>query len=276
MAGTLSFWDISEETMEIIYIFIIIILLLVLAIIGLIFFAAYKVMKKFRKVKREVQSFSQEFLGTSDIRQGFRQVENEYAITPKSVSGATNICLPRITADFSDFHYEEMKRRAENVLLSYLACVSSRNADNLQDGNSELKHSLEHRINYLRSNGKREFFDEPRIHRTEIAAYTKNEGRCTVTFQTSIQYKHYTMDMNGKRIGGSDTVLEQSRYNTELVYIQDREIVEKDMDGLEGRNCPNCGAPLTHMGSKNCRYCGTPIVEYNIKVWTFSAVKEIR
>ena len=41
-------------------------------------------------------------------------------------------------------------------------------------------------------------------------------------------------------------------------------------------NCPNCGAPLTHIGSKNCRYCGTPIVEYNIKVWTFSAVKELK
>ena len=33
--------------------------------------------------------------------------------TPKSVAGATSICLPRISADFPDFHYEEMKRRAE-------------------------------------------------------------------------------------------------------------------------------------------------------------------
>ena len=84
------------------------------------------------------------------------------------------------------------------------------------------------------------------------------------------------MDMQGRRIYGSETNWEQSRYNIELVYIQDREIVEKDVDGLEGRNCPNCGAPLTHIGSKNCRYCGTPIVEYNIKVWTFSSVKEVK
>ena len=262
--------------MNAVFIFIIIILVLILVIIGLIFFAVYKVMKKVRKVKRDVQSFSREFLGTSDIRQGLRQVENEYAITPKSVAGATNIFLPRITADFSDFHYEEMKRRAENVLLSYLSCISLRNAENLQDGNSELKHSLEHRINSLKANGKQEYFDEPRIHRTEIASYTKNGGRCTVTFQTSIQYKHYMMDMQGNRIAGSETVLEQSRYNTELIYIKDREIVEKDFDGLEGRNCPNCGAPLTHIGSKNCRYCGTPIVEYNIKVWTFSSIKELK
>jgi predicted amidophosphoribosyltransferase len=39
-------------------------------------------------------------------------------------------------------------------------------------------------------------------------------------------------------------------------------------------NCPNCGAPLTRINARNCSYCGTPIVEYNIKVWTFSSVKE--
>ena len=262
--------------MTAIFIFIIIILVLILVIIGLVFFAAYKVTKKVRQVKTGVESFSQEFLGTSDIRQGLRQVEYEYAHTPKSVASATRICLPRITADFSDFHYDEMKRRAENVLLSYLSCISSGNAERLQDANSELQHSLEHRINFMKSNGKQEYFDDPKIHRTEIASYTKNGGRCTVTFQTAIQYRHYIMDSQGNRLAGREDQLKQSRYNIELVYIQNREIVENDLDGLEGRNCPNCGAPLTHIGSKNCRYCGTPIVEYNIKVWTFSAVKELK
>lgn len=262
--------------MEARYIFIIIILVMVLVILGMIFFAAYKITKKVRQIKREVRSFSQEFLGTSDIRQGLRQVEQEYATTPKSVSGATNLCLPRITADFPDFHYDEMKRRAENVLLSYLSCVSLRSVENLQDANSELKHSLEHRINYLKAHSMQEYFDQPKIHRTEIASYTKNGGRCTITFQSSIQYKHYIMDMHGRRISGSDSTIEQSRYNVELIYIQDREIVENDIDGLKGRNCPNCGAPLTHIGSGNCRYCGTPVVEYNIKVWTFSSVKELK
>ncbi len=274
--GRSLFERLEENNMEARYIFIIIILVMILVILGLVFLGAYLVIKKVRRVKRQVQSFSREFLGTSDIRQGFRQIEQDYATTPKSVAGATNICLPRITADFSDFHYEEMKRRAENVLLSYLSCVSLRSTENLQDANSELKNSLEHRINALKANGKQEYFDEPRIHRTEIKSYTKNAGRCTVTFQSSIQYKHYIMDMHGNRIGGSETALEQSRYNVELVYIQDREIAGNDIDGVVGRNCPNCGAPLKHMGSKNCRYCGTPVVEYNIKVWTFSSVKEVK
>lgn len=262
--------------MSIKYIFIIIILAMILVIIGLIFFAAYKVTKKVRSIKREVQAFSRQAFGTSNVLQGLKQVEQEYAATPKSVAGTTNLCLPRITKDFPDFNYEEMKGRAENVLLSYLAGLSHRSVSYLKDANSELKNSLENRIHAMEAAGKREYFDEPKIHRTEIAGYTKSAGRCTITFQSSIQYLHYLTDTSGNRVSGSDSVLEQSRYNVDLIYIQDREIVENDIDGLEGRNCPNCGAPLKHIGSKNCRYCGTPIVEYNIKVWTFSSVKELK
>ena len=256
-------------------IFTIIILVLVLIIIGCVFFAAYVVTKKVRQIKRSISSFSREFMGSSDIRQGIRNVQNEYATTPKSLAAATSMCLPRITADFPQFNYEEMKGRAENLLLSYLACLSHRSTDYLKDGNSELKNSLENRIYAMESAGKQEYFDEPKIHRTEIAGYTKNMGRCIITFQSAIQYKHYLMDMNGNRVAGSDTSYEQGRYNIDMIYIQDRNIVENDIDGVEGRNCPNCGAPLKHINAKNCSYCGTPIVEYNIKVWTFSSVKEV-
>ena len=261
--------------MEAKYIFIIVILVLILVIIGLIFFAAYKVVKKVRSIKRKVQSVSMDLFGTSSVTEGIKKVEQEYATTPKSVAGATSLCLPRITKDFPDFHYEEMKRRAENVLLSYLAGVSNRSVSYLKDANSELRGSLENRIYALESTGRQEYFDDPRIHRTEINAYNKTAGRCTIVFQSSIQYKHYIMDMNGNRIGGSETNWEQSRYNVELIYIQDRSIVENDIDGVEGQNCPNCCAPLKMIGAKKCIYCGTPIVEYNIKVWTFSAVKEL-
>jgi predicted amidophosphoribosyltransferase len=47
-----------------------------------------------------------------------------------------------------------------------------------------------------------------------------------------------------------------------------------DLKINKSTNCPNCGAPLTRINARNCSYCGTPIVEYNIKVWTFSSVKE--
>ena len=257
------------------FIYIIVILVLILVIIGVIFWAVYQVMTKVRSIKRNVQSFSREFFGTSDIRQGLRNVENEYASTPKSVSAATSLCLPQITADFPHFNYEEMKGRAENVLLSYLAGLSNRSTSYLKDANSELKNSLENRIYAMEAANKREYFDEPKIHRTEIAGYTKTAGRCTITFQSSIQYFHYMTDTDGNPVSGSDSRLEQSRYNIDMIYIQDRTIGENDLDNAEALNCPNCCAPLKHMGAKKCVFCGTPIVEYNIRVWSFSSVREL-
>lgn len=256
------------------FIFIIVILVLILIIIGLIFYAAYAVTKKVRSVKRQVQSVSRTLFGTSSITEGIKKTEQEYASTPKSVSGATSLCLPRITKDFPDFNYEEMKRRAENVLLSYLAGVSARDVSRLKDANSELKNSLQSRIDSLSAIGNSEHYDAPKIHRTEINNYNKNAGRCSIVFQTSIQYRHYVTDQNGNCIRGNKNTWEQSRYNIELIYIQDRDIVENDIDGVEGQNCPNCCAPLKMLGAKKCVFCGTPIVEYNIKVWTFSSIKE--
>lgn len=261
--------------MEAKYIFIIVILVLILIIIGLVFFAAYTVVKKVRSVKRKVQSISQEFFGTSDLREGIRKVEREYAETPKSIAGATSICLPRITADFPHFNYEEMKGRAQNVLLSYLAGLSHRSVSYLKDANSELENSLANRIYAMEAASKQEYFDEPKIHRTEITGYNKSAGRCTITFQTSIQYLHYIMDMDGNLVSGSDKVIEQARYNIDMIYIQDRSIVENDLDNAEGLNCPNCCGPIKNMGAKYCIYCNTPIIEYNIKVWSFSAIKEV-
>lgn len=250
------------------YILIIIILILILVIFGII----YSTVKKF---KRKVRQFSREVFGTSDLRQGLKNVENEYASTPKSVAAVTSLRLPQIVKDFPEFHYEEMKRRAENVLLSYLMGVSRRDVSYLKDGNSELLNQLENHLNMLEANDKHEYFDDAKIHRTEIAGYRKDAGRCTVVFQSSIQYLHYITDRNGNTVKGSSSVMEQSRYNVELIYIQDRSQVENDKDGVFNLTCPNCGAPIENLGSKKCIYCGTAVKEYNIKVWSFSAIKEV-
>ena len=73
---------------------------------------------------------------------------------------------------------------------------------------------------------------------------------------------------------GSREKLEQSRYQVEMIYIQDRDIVENQTDSGLAMNCPNCGAPLPKLGAKECLYCDTPIMEFNIRIWNFSDVEE--
>ncbi|MDO4304077.1 MAG: zinc ribbon domain-containing protein [Bacillota bacterium] len=248
---------------------VIVILIMTLTVFGCIFVAV-------RKAKRAVESFSQEAFGTSDIMEGFRQAEQEYAATPKSVSAMTSLYLPKIKRDFPEFQYDEMKVRAENALTSYLLGVDKMSPGMLKEGNQELQDKLEMRIEMLRAEGHREHFGSIKLHRTEISDYKKRNGRCIITFQTALQYYHTLEDESGKMLDGRSDLLTQAKYNTDVIYIQDRELVEDERDLSLGLNCPNCGAPISGTGSKVCEYCGTPIVELNIYAWIFSNITEVK
>ena len=247
---------------------LIIVLVLSLGVIGSGYYGYYK-------IKNKVRAFSQQAFGTPDIMQGFKNAEIEYEATPKSVSGVTSIYLPKITKDFPDFHFVEMKRRAENVLTSYLRSVDELDVSLLTEGLNELKDKLKMRINMLQDAGRTEHFENIRIHRTEISDYRKPRGRCSIIFQTSIQY-NYWMEKDGHTIKGDRSRLYQSRYNVEMIYIQDRDLVENVEDAGLAMNCPNCGAPLPKLGAKKCAYYDTPIVEFSIRTWNFSDVNEVK
>ena len=243
----------------------IIILVLILVIFGCIAYAVYR-------IKNAVRSFSQAAFGTDSLKEGFEQVEEEYSATPKSVSAMTSLYLPNIKREFPEFQYDEMKVRAENVLTSYLMAVTAGDASRLTEGSRELKDQLEMYITQLKGQGEKERYESIKLHRTEIANYQKRNGRCTITFQISLQYRYSKWDENGKAV--KDSGMTQDRYNVEVVYIQDRSLVEDERDFSLGINCPNCGAPVSGLGSKVCEYCGTPVVELNIYAWTFHKVSK--
>lgn len=244
----------------------IMILVLILVIFGCVAYAVYR-------VKHAVRSFSRAAFGTDSLKEGLEQVEEEYATTPKSVSAMTSLYLPKIKRDFPEFQYDEMKVRAENVLTSYLMSITAGNMSGLTEGSRELKDSLEMYITQLKAQGEKEKFESIKLHRTEISGYQKRNGRCIIAFQTSLQYRYSRLHENGRV--EAEGRLTQERYQVEVVYIQDRNIVEDERDLSMGINCPNCGAPVAGLGSKVCEYCGTPIVEINIYAWTFHKVSRV-
>lgn len=244
---------------------IILVLILIIMISG---YVAY------RKVRNKVREFSRMAFGTEDIKEGFQKVEKEAEVTPKSVSAATSLYLPQIMRDFPEFHLEEMKNKAENVLTSFLQCVDRKSMNDFAEGTtSELKEKLRMRIANLDSEGAEQHYRNIRIHRTEIKSYRKLKGKCSIVFQSSIQY-NYFKECSGRVVEGSRDRLKQSRYNVEMLYIQDASLLENAEDMGLAMNCPNCGGPLPKLGAKTCMYCGSPILEFNTRIWNFSDVEE--
>ncbi len=245
---------------------IIVILVLLLILVGIIYYT-------YRKIRNKIRYYSRKIFGTSNIVDGVRRMEMEQALTPKSVSAATSLYLPSIMRDFPDFHYDEMKTRAENVLISYLRSVDAQNANLLTEGTNELKDHLTMRIEALRRMEQKEHFQNIKVHKTEIYQYRKSKGRCSIVLQSAVEYIHY-VEKSGSIKKGRNDIREQSKYNIDVIYIQDRDFIENVGDAGLAMNCPNCGAPLPKLGAKKCDYCDSPVVEFNIRTWNFAAVEE--
>ena len=245
----------------------IIVLVLLLVLAGVIYLA-------YRKISKTIKSYSRLIFGTENVREGVHKMEMEYASTPKSVSSATGLYLPGIMRDFPEFHLEEMKSRAQNVLTSYLRSIDGNNSHLLTEGTQELREKLDMRIGMLRNSEIREHYERIKVHRTEIYKYRKDKGRCSIVFQTAAEHVHY-QEQGATVIKGRKDRLEQAKYNVEVSYIQDLEQVENVSDMGLAMVCPNCGAPLPALGAKTCAYCDSPVVELNVKVWNFTDVKQV-
>lgn len=223
-------------------------------------------------VKKKLEGFSQSVFGTKSIVEGINKQADELATTPKSVSGMTRIFEPQIQRDFPDFNLVQFKNKAENMLKSALKAVDAQDATLLTEPSEELKKQVESQILTNQSEGVKEVYEQVRIHRTEITNYEKRQGKCIITFQSAVEHIHYKI-RDGKVISGDEQRLTQTKYNTEVMYIQDEKLAK--IDNAVGTTCPNCGAPITKLGAMYCEYCGLAVTPVNLKVWTFHKYYEV-
>ncbi len=227
-------------------------------------------------VLEKVRSLAGIVYGINSLLEGMKEQETDYANTPKSVSSCTSIYLPQIVRDFPEFHLEEMKQKAEEIIFAYLLSIHEQKEDLLdrEDVTKELKNKLNMKIRALQSNNSFERYEQIKIHRTEIFKYRKERGRTSIVFQSAVGHIFY-VEKKGKVVRGRKDRFTQNRYNVEMCYIQDRERVENSEDTGYSLHCPNCGGVISSLGNKQCPYCGSEVREYNIKVWYFNDVRAI-
>lgn len=226
------------------------------------------------KIRNGIRHISRTMFGTDSFAQGINNQKRTMSETPRSLQAMTSLCLPRIQRDFPEFDYDDYRQKAETVLRSYMNSIEEKNPSLLYgECSNALKDSVSSIITDLDSRGYTQNFNDVVIHRTEISRYTKDGATARIVFVSSVGSYTYTTDAVGNVVYGEKNMKTQSVYETELVYVQNVDMVANGSEGL-GINCPNCGAPIKNLGQKICEYCGTGITEINIRAWKFSSVRE--
>ena len=121
----------------------------------------------------------------------FKAIEDEFENTPKSVSGMTSLCIPRIKADFPEFDWYEFRQRAENMLKSAFRAISEQDLSLVVNASGELKNQIALTIDNNKASGLREIFRDVKIHQTEIRDYRKQGGSRVITLQSAVGFYHY-------------------------------------------------------------------------------------
>lgn len=249
---------------------ILIVLLLILVVLAVLTVVIIMTVKGFlRKVDRSTggmaSSFMKEIAGTDSSGTGFQAQAEELARTPKSVSSMTRIMEPQIRKDFPEFSLNQFRNMVENLLPAALGAITAESTENLSDCSKELVRQVQNRIEENKRQGISEVYRDIEVHQTEITNYVKKSGTCVITFQSAVGHYHYGKQ-NDKIVFGKENLKEQTKYNVEIIYIQNENLT--DADGVSGNTCPNCGAPITTLGAKTCEYCGLAVRELNLRVWT--------
>lgn len=242
------------------------ILLLTISAIGI------GIMTVYRNVRRKLNAVLNPLTSILDVASKLHKEGALLDEEPKSVSAMTRIFEPQIMRDFPEFSWEEFKHKSENMLISALLAISAENLERLVEASEDIKKQVKNTIEDNRARGISETHSDITIHQTEIANYQKQSGKCVITIQSAVGSLYCKMQ-DGKLIKGDKKYKTQTKYNVELVYVQDSQKVGSGT--ALGTVCPQCGAPIKTLGAKYCEYCGAGITPINIRVWSLHKFYEV-
>lgn len=231
----------------------------IVALAGGGLYVGYRIVLVTKKISRTAQQ-------VGNLVNAVSTQQESLANTAKSVKGMTSIYLPQIQEDFPDFNWVQFKQKCETTLKAYLLALDEQNVDKLKDASRELREQTRVQIENMKNAGIQEHFTQIKIHQTEIARYLKRDGMCVIQVQSAVEYFH----TKGTQVA---KLKEQTRYNSELVYVQDVSKLSEYATAV-GANCPNCGAPITKLGNKFCEYCGTSVKPVDERVWLLHRIEE--
>lgn len=223
--------------------FLVGVILFIIFVIGLIIYIKIKTRNILDKAG---------FVGMN-IKDIIEEARLEDQESPKSLSSMDSIYLANIRRDFPNLNVNELKSKAEKIILDSYNGVELKNSTGLK---GKVKSFVDDMINDYKTKSVK--FDNFKFHNTVVSKYLNDKGVATITFGSSYEYM---LNIDGK------SVKTQDRARVEFIYIIDIDEVPTDLKAF-GINCPNCGSPIKNMGDKSCSYCGSAIQEVYGHVFT--------
>lgn len=151
----------------------------------------------------------------------------------------------------NEFNEAMFKTKVDNIFVKLYTSIMKMDLSDVDHFiGDRLQSEIEIQIDNLKSNNKRQMYDEINVKNTSIINRYIRSDREIVEVEIVSRYMDYIIDLDsGDVISGDDT----SRIEKRNILIFEKKLNTKDM-GLV-RRCPGCGASISVNTSGNCEYC---------------------
>lgn len=243
-------------------------LVVISIVIGTILFLLFIAFLAYLKIKNYFKSLG---YSSKQVREMIRQGDYDSKYRHKSISGMSNILVPKIKKDLPDFNESEFYSKVETSLKGVFESLSSKNVSKIKEL-SLINNYLEEEIREMNESNTEINYSNVSFHKHAIKEYKKDGGVLTIVVGTSLEY-NFSKKENGKETIKKKDYKTQSAMITEFVYIYDEDKFDKNQKTF-GIHCPNCGAPIKSIKDKVCPYCSINYVDINLRNWFLSNYKE--
>ena len=153
----------------------------------------------------------------------------------------------------NEFNEAMFKTKVDNIFVKLYTSIMKQDLSDVEHfiGDS-LQKEIEDKINTLKSQNKRQMYDELNAKDTRIISRNIENDKEVIIVELISRYMDYIIDIDtGDLLSGDDTR-----------RIEKRNILrfEKKLDTKEiglVRKCPGCGASISVNTSGKCDYCDT-------------------
>ena len=218
--------------------------LIIIVIIIILLIVCKNIMRKLtRSIKKIFRPISGAKRALNDVSTLAKIISDASDIPePKSVGGATNLYLKKITKDFPSFHNPDAEAAIRSFIIEYLDIKYGKSS---RFKKSKVNKNILFNINKI----KGQSVSNLTFNGIAIYNYEKSIDYATIVYRCSFGY-----DLNGQR--------REVRYDIDYtLQLFDNGIAQKAM------TCSNCGGVLSINDNVECPYCGSKIIMDTIMNW---------